>query len=352
MPTFASQYLREAARRIFVATGAGSEEAEAVAASLVNANLVGHDSHGVIRIPQYLGAVESGSTALGAQVEVVAETAASACLDGHWGFGQPAAYRATEIGLAKARRCGVAAVTVRRANHMGRMGEYVEAVARQGAIGLLFCNMHGTGACTVPWGGREPRLGTNPVAAGMPRPPDGALVLDMTTSAVAEGKVRVLRNRGEQTPEGWILDGCGRPTTDPAAFYDPDHRGSLLPFGGPAGHKGYGLNVVVDLLAGALSGAGTTGGRGGRQGNAIFLLVVDVAQFVPLEDFAAAVDEFEAFVKSSAPAPGYGEVLMPGEMEVREAERRGAAGIFVEDETWAQVVECAGRVGARLPDEG
>jgi len=203
----------------------------------------------------------------------------------------------------------------------------------------------------VPWGGLEPRLGTNPVAAGLPRPPEGALVLDMTTSAVAEGKVRVLRNRGEQTPEGWILDGRGQPTTDPAAFYDPDHRGSLLPFGGRAGHKGYGLNVVVDLLAGALSGAGTTGGRGGRPGNAIFLLVVDVAQFVPLEDFAAAVDEFEAFVKSSAPAPGYEEILMPGEVEVRHAERRGATGICVEDETWAQVLECAARVGARLPDE-
>lgn len=352
MPTFTDQHLMDVTRRIFVAAGARRDEAQAVAASLVNSNLVGHDSHGVIRIPQYLEAVESGRTRIGAPVEVLEQTPASASLDGHWGFGQPAAYRAAEIGLAKARQCGVAAVTVRRANHMGRMGEYVEALARQGAIGLLFCNIHGAGSCTVPWGGREPRLGTNPVSAGIPRPPDGALVLDMATSAVAEGKVRVQRNRGEPTPPGWILDSDGAPTTDPAEFYHPDHRGSLLPFGGRAGHKAYGLGVVVDLLAGALSGAGTTNGQGRRFGNAIFLLVVDVAQFVPLEEFGAAIDEFEAFVKSSAPAPGYDEILMPGDPEARWAGMRASTGICVDDETWAQIAACAERVGAHLPAAG
>lgn len=355
MPTFSHRYLLETARRILAAVGAGPEETEAVAASLVNANLMGHDSHGIIRLPQYLESIGNGSTVVGVSVEVVAETPASACLDGHWGFGQPAAYRAAEIAAIKARQGGVAAVTVRRANHMGRMGEYVEAVARQGVIGLLFCNIHGTAACTVPWGGMDPRLGTNPVAAGLPRlgpgrSQGGAVVLDMATSAVAEGKVRVRRNRGEPVPEGWILDGDGQSTTDPAAFYDPEDRGSLLPFGGRAGHKGYGLSVVVDLLAGALSGAGTTRGRGGRFGNAIFLLAVDVVQFVPLEDFTAAVEEFAAFLKSSAPAPGYDEILMPGEVELRYAEQRRATGIHVEDQTWAQVAECADRVGAVLPD--
>jgi len=350
MPTFSRQHLEEAARRIFAAAGCGPAEAGIMARSLVRANLVGHDSHGVIRIPQYLESVARGRAVPGASADVLAETPASACLDGNWGFGQPIAHRATQIGVTKAKQCGVAAVTVRRANHMGRMGEYVEAAAAQGAIGLLFCNIHGTAACTVPWGGREPRLGTNPVAASLPRPPGWSLVLDMATSAVAEGKVRVLRNRGERTPVGWILDGEGRPTTDPEAFYEAGNHGSLLPFGGGAGHKGYGLSVVVDLLAGALSGAGATSGRDGRFGNAIFLLVLDVAQFVPLDEFARAVSQFEAFLKSSAPAPGYREVLVPGEVEQRCAEARGAAGIYVEEETWAQVLAGAERVGARLPD--
>ncbi|MFC1525201.1 Ldh family oxidoreductase [Candidatus Latescibacterota bacterium] len=348
MPTHSFDYLLEATRQIFVAAGATPAEAEAVASGLVRANLVGHDSHGIIRIPQYLASLQQGDIVAGGEVEVVAQTPATAVLDGHWGFGQPIAYRAARMGVDKARDHGVSAITVRRSNHMGRMGEYVESVAQQGAIGLLFCNMHGSGACVVPWGGSSPRLGTNPLAVGIPRTDGGALVLDMTTSVVAEGKVRVLRNRGEAVPEGWILDGDGRPSTDPMDFYSPDKRGSLLPFGGEAGHKGYGLNVVIDLLAGALSGASTTGGREARQGNAVFLLVVDISQFVPPEDFHAAVDEFEDFVKSSAPAPGYDQILMPGDPEVRQSERRGAEGIYVEDETWAQVVGCAAELGVEL----
>jgi uncharacterized oxidoreductase len=232
---------------------------------------------------------------------------------------------------------------VRHANHIGRLGRYVEQVARQEMIGALFVNMHGGGVIVVPWGGRQARLGTNPLAVGVPTAGGQPLVLDMTTSVVAEGKVRVLRNRGEGVPEGWVVDAEGRPTEDPAAFYGPP-RGSLLPFGGAAGHKGYGLNLVVELLGGALSGAGCAG-QSRRNGNGALLLVLDISHFVPLEDFYQEMEEFAAFVKSSPRAAGFDEILLPGEMEARQRRRREREGIFVEEETWQQIVACGRRFG-------
>ena len=208
------------------------------------------------------------------------QTAAAAVLDGHWGFGQVVMNQAVEMGLERAGNCGVAAITVKNSNHIGRLGSYVERVAEANMIGLLCANSHGGGASVAPWGGIAGRLGTNPLAGGWPDGEGGALVLDITTSVVAEGKVRVKRNRGEPVPEGWIIDAAGQPSTDPADFYD-EPRGSLLPFGGVMGHKGYGLGVVVELLGGALSGAGCARGRKARIGNGCFLLVIDIGRFQP-----------------------------------------------------------------------
>ena len=170
-------------------------------------------------------------------------------------------------------------------------------------IGLLCANSHGGGASVAPWGGIAGRLGTNPLAGGWPDGEGGALVLDITTSVVAEGKVRVKRNRGEPVPEGWIIDAAGRPSTDPADFYD-EPRGSLLPFGGVMGHKGYGLGVVVELLGGALSGAGCARGRKARIGNGCFLLVIDIGRFQPLAEYAAQVRAFAAYLRASPKAAG------------------------------------------------
>jgi len=269
---------------------------------------------------------------------VVEETPASAVVDGNRGFGQVGAAQMAAVGLEKARRSGVVGVTLRRANHLGRLGSYVEELARQGAIGMMFVNTHGGNGCVAPWGGRAPRLGTNPLAVGIPRQGE-PLVLDMTTSMVAEGKVRVLRNRGEQAPEGWLLDAEGAPTRQPQAFYD---GGTILPFGG---HKGYGLGVVVDLLAGALSGDGCTGNPQAQFGNGAFLMVLDAAQFMPLEGFCQQVEELAAFIKSCPLMPGYQEILMPGEVEVRQREKRDAEGIFIEEETWGQIKAWGRKLG-------
>jgi len=348
MPVFKPEYLVDVGSQIFAAVGSPPEEARIVAGLLVEANLVGHDSHGIIRIPQYMGSIEQGEIVPGAEVEIVRETAVAAVLDGHWGYGQMVGSRAAEMGLAKAREAGLAAITIRNSNHVARLGSYVDEIARQEMIGMLFTNAHGGGASVVPWGGTRGRLGTNPLAVGIPRSSGEPLVLDMTTSVVAEGKVRVKRNRGEQTPDGWIVDIEGRPTNDPNAFYGPP-RGGILPFGGIAGHKGYGLGVAVDLLAGALSGAGCTG-SGTRIGNAALLMVLNVAQFTPLETYYQQVDDFIDFVRSSPTAEGFDEILMPGEIELRQKEQRQKEGIFVEEETWRQVVECGRKQGAVIEE--
>ena len=346
MPAFAPDRLEGTSRRLLMAAGATAQEAECVAGRLVESNLMGHHSHGVIRLPQYLAAIERGEIVPGADFEIVSETAASAVLDGHWGFGQLIATRAVGIAVEKARSTGVAAVTIRRANHIGRLGSYVEEVAGHGMIGMLFCNAHGAGVGVAPWGGRSARIATNPIAAAVPMRTTGEtasgrsmMVLDMTTSVVAEGRVRVKRNRGEPTPEGWILDAEGKPTTNPDDFYGPP-RGSILPFGGSqSGYKGYGLGVVVDLLAGALSGAGTTRKPGARVGNAALLIVVDIEQFAPREEFAQSVCELADFVKSSALMDGFEEIVLPGELEQRQMASSSNAGVFIEDETWKQITD-------------
>lgn len=346
MPVFAPDELIAAGTRLFGAAGASGEDAFQVATLLVEANRTGHDSHGVIRIPQYLAEIENGLLDPKAVPQVTDETLVTAVVEGNRCFGQVAASRMVAVGLTKARQHGVAGVTLRGANHIGRLGSYVEELARQGAIGLLFVNTHGSAGCVVPWGGREPRLGTNPLAVGIPRAGADPLVLDMTTSMVAEGKVRVLRNRGALAPEGWLLDAQGRPTCDPQTLYQTP-RGSILPFGG---HKGYGLGVVVDLLAGALSGDGCTGNLNVPFGNGAFLLVLDVAQFLPLEDFCQEVDELSAFIKSSALLPGFEEILMPGEVEARQRARRDAEGLFIEEETWSQIRAWGQQLGVPVPE--
>ena len=346
MPVFSIEHLRQVGAAIFAAAGAPPAAADVVAKLLADANAVGHDSHGVIRIPQYISTIEKGEIVPHVEVEVVRQTAAAAVLDGHWGFGQVVMNQAVEMGLERAGNCGVAAITVKNANHIGRLGSYVEHIAEANMIGLLCANSHG-GASVAPWGGIAGRLGTNPLAGGWPDGEGGALVLDITTSVVAEGKVRVKRNRGEPVPEGWIIDATGQPSTDPADFYD-EPRGNLLPFGGLMGYKGYGLGVVVELLGGALSGAGCARGRKARIGNGCFLLVIDIGRFQPFAEYAAQVRAFADYLRASPKAEGVDAILLPGELEKQERQRR-QSGVTVEEKTWRQILDCAQRVGAVLP---
>lgn len=341
MEPLAADRLETLGARIFAALGVPDEDASWVARLLVRANLRGHDSHGVIRVPQYVGSIRKGETNPHPAIRVLAETPTTAIVDGDLGLGQVVARRATEVALGKAARLGLAAVAVRRSNHIGRLADYAELAAAQGFVGLVWTNAP-TAPSVVPFGGLDRRLSTNPLAVAVPGPGGGvAISVDMATSIVAEGKVRVKRNRKEPLPAGWAIDPAGRPVTDSEGFYGPPRAG-LLPAGG---HKGTALGLIVEVLGGILSGEGAIGDRTGPVHNGTFLVLIEVARFLPLVDFTGQVADLVRWVKSSGRAPGVAEVLIPGEPEARSEAHRRAHGIPVEAETWRQIEEIAAELG-------
>lgn len=341
MPTIAADRLERLTARIFAALGAPEADARWIATLLLRANLRGHDSHGVIRIPQYVGAARKGEANPKPDIRVLLDTPTTAVVDGDGGFGQVVARRATEVALDKAGRQGLGAVGVRDSYHIGRLADYVELAAERGFVGLIWTNAP-TAQSVVPHGGLGRRLSTNPLGVAVPGPNGTvALSVDLATSIVAEGKVRVKRNRKEPLPEGWAIDAGGRPVTDSQNFYGPPRAG-LLPM---AGHKGTALALVVEVLGGILSGTGAIGPATGPVRNGVFLLLVQVERFLPLAEFTRQATDLVAWIKSAEPAPGIAEVMVPGEPEARlEAERR-AKGIPVEDETWRQIEAIRAELG-------
>jgi uncharacterized oxidoreductase len=341
MPIVKAEDLEARTARIFTARGVPPADAAWVATLLVRANLRGHDSHGVIRVAQYVASMEKGETNPTPQIRVLSETPTTAMIDGDQGFGQVVARRGMELAIARARASGLTAVTLQNTNHLGRLADYVELAALAGLVGLMWVNAP-LSLGVAPWGGAARRLGTNPHAVGVPGPDGAAMLLDFATSVVAEGKMRVKFNRKEQAPPGWMLDADGYPSTDPPKFYGPP-KGSLITMGE---HKGFGLSLAVEILAGILSGTGAAQEKAGPVRNGTMMLVIDPQRFLPLESFHRQVAELFAWVKSAPLAQGSKGIMIPGEPEARtEAERR-ANGIFVEDETWAQI-EAAEHGGKR-----
>jgi uncharacterized oxidoreductase len=231
-------------------------------------------------------------------------------------------------------------VITRRCNHVGRLGAYVQLAAEEGMVALATCNSPIHGHYVLPWGGREGRLGTNPIAYAVPT---GGLplVADFSTSVAPEGKIRFYRNERKTVPDGWILDALGRATNDPDAFYGPP-RGGILPLGASAGHKGFALGLLVEVLGSALSGTSSQDPQG--FGNGLCFIVVDPSAFCPLDQFRRLMDESVAYIKSSPPAPGFDEVLVPGELEFRTLLNRKKEGIPID----AATVEAMREHGERL----
>lgn len=349
MPNFTAQRLEEMAAEVFIAAGVPDGEARTVAQSLTLANLVGHDSHGIMRVPQYIQMIQQGTIVPGAPTEVVMDTPQLAAIDGHWNFGMVVARRAMEMAIHKAEEHGVAVVSVRQLNHIARVGEYPEMAALRGFVGLAMSNSHGAGQQVAPYGGTARKLAPNVIAAAFPTGREFPVLIDITTSTLPEGKVRLYLNRGEPLPPGSVIDDQGHPTTDPAAYYGPP-PGALLPMGGYFAHKGYALTLMADIFAGAFSGAGCTREGATRAGNPLFLLVVDPARFRPLEDFEKEVSNLIDYVKDSPKVEGCDEILVPGEHGFQTKQRRLKEGIPVEDETWSQIVEVAEKLGIHFPE--
>ena len=350
MPIFNVEKLKGACAQVFEGAGLGAEEAQQIAHSLVLANLMGHDSHGVIRVVQYVQAHRDGRVKAGKEIEMIREADASAVVDGGWGFGQTVCHQAMALAMEKAKQRSVAVVELFNSSHIGRLGEYVEVAAEADMIGIVMCNNHGGGILQHPFGGIDARMSPNPIAVGIPTGGDFPIVADLTTSVVAEGKIRVKRNLGESLPEGWVIDGDGNPTTDPAEFYGPP-RGAILPFGGISAHKGYALSIVVDVLSGALGGGGCTREGGSSGGNGVFIMALDIGAFVGRDQFRDEMGSFVEFLKSSRLMPGFEEILMPGEMEARLRQKKEAEGAFIDDETWRQIRETGSEVGVTLDME-
>jgi uncharacterized oxidoreductase len=339
MPTFQDSRLRRIAAGILAGAGATTEEATVVSNALVDANLEGHDSHGIVRIPEYVEWMEQGLISNGAHIRVLRETEAFAVIDGNWGWGQVVGRQAMEVAIQKAMKVGVGTVSVRRCSHLGRAGDYALMAAQRGMAAIMLVNLHGAGKLVAPWGGRERRLSANPIALSVPRSSGVPILVDISTCAIAAGKVRVALHSKKSLPENCIVDAEGHPATNPADFYGPP-EGALLPFGG---HKGYALALLADILAGGLSGAGCSHPDVTRVGNSFLAVVLDIPQFRDRKAFDTDVNQLVEYVKSSKLAPGFTEIRIPGEPERKERAHRQKHGIPVADETWRQICETAHR---------
>ena len=350
--------LRAFVSAIFERAGTSAEEAGRIARYLVEANLAGHDSHGVVRVPRYVQWLKEGKVIAGVTPEVVVDTPVIAVVDGRYGFGQTVTPIAVQIGIDKAKAMGLSAVALRNSGHLGRAGDWAEMAAEAGLISIHYVNVQGS-LLVAPFGGVDRRLSTAPYAMGVPLP-DQPLILDFATSQVAEGKVLVASRGGKSLPADALIRPDGTLSGDPATLYgdSPDRNpeygeGAIRTFGL---HKGSGLAFMCEILAGALTGNGTCGPREGARGRITngmmsFYLRPDV--IAPVEEFAARAERFIAFYKSSRPAEPGGEVLIPGEPEARARAERSRNGIPLPDDTWGSIVATARSLGlddAAIPE--
>ncbi|MCE5264319.1 MAG: Ldh family oxidoreductase [Deltaproteobacteria bacterium] len=328
-----AQELQELATAIFKAAGATAENAEGVVSSLISANLAGHDSHGVMRIPSYVEDIHNGRIRPAAAPFVTRERPAAAIIDCAATFGQLGARLTAETAVRKTREAGMGGAALFRANHTGRIGEWAELGASQGMITLVTASGPFV-RLVAPFGGRDRSLGTNPIAWAVPRPGGRPpILLDFATSAAAQGKLMVARAKHETVPPGWILDAEGRSTTDVEDYFG---GGVLLPF---AGHKGYALSVIVELMAVGLSGGDAVPKT--ERGSCLFVACFDPGAFRPEELFGESVERVAGRLKAVKPAAGFDEVLLPGEPEARAREERLRQGIPLPDDTWKAICRVA-----------
>jgi uncharacterized oxidoreductase len=301
----------------------------------------------VVRFTEYVNLVRKGLIHPGAEITVEHDMGAMAVLNAHLTWGQSGARRAMELAAEKAAQHAVGVVVVRDCPHVGRLGEYVEMAARRDMIGYTVVNSHGGGGVVAPWGGTEGRFTPNPIAFAAPSGEEWPMLMDITTSAVPEGKVRIARHRGQQLPPDCILDADGNASTDPNALYGPP-LGALLPLGGAMGHKGYALAVMTEVLAGVLSEAGASGEETPTKGNGVFFQAINIRAFTSLEDFIARMRTMIGYVKSARRRPGVDEILFPGEPEYRTMQKRLKDGIPVEDSVWAEIRAAAQELGVEV----
>ncbi|MBV9075849.1 MAG: malate/lactate/ureidoglycolate dehydrogenase [Methylobacteriaceae bacterium] len=327
---------------IFAAAGCSGAEAARIADGLVGANLTGHESHGVARVPRYLEWLRTGEVEADQTAEVVSDAGGLAVIDGRYGFGATVGREAVEFGITRAQETGSAIVGLRRAGHLGRIGQWAERAAEAGLVSIHLVNVAGS-TLVAPFGGVDRRFSTAPIAFGFPVPDEPPVILDFATSLVAEGKVLVASQGGKALPDGSLIDPDGRLSSDPTTLYGAlapggprDHRRGLGAIRTMGDHKGSGLALMCELVAGALTGSGCAGPpRGQRFANGMVSIYLAPASFGSTEEFETETREFLDFVRASRPAEPGGAVLLPGEPERHTRSERLRHGIPLSAETWA-----------------
>jgi LDH2 family malate/lactate/ureidoglycolate dehydrogenase len=347
-PRIAPDLLREFGVRVLARLGVPGDDAELVADSLVQADLWGHQSHGLLRLPWYTARLRSGAMRAVTEPEVLTDSGPLVVWDGRDGVGQVLADRARQAAVDRARAYGVGVVGVRNSNHFGTAMYFTRRAARDGCVAILTTN---ASPAMAPWGGREKRLGTNPWSIAAPGPDGTVVAVDIANTAVARGKIYLAKNRGEPIPKGWALSADGAQTTDPAEGV----LGVLLPM---AGHKGYAITFLMDVLSGALTGSSVGTGVHGpyeaeeRSGCGHLFLALDPAAFGDRAGYEARVRQLIDEVKDVPLAEGFDEVFYPGEVEDRaEAANRAAGGVLLAEESLGHLRGLAAEAGVPFPAE-
>jgi uncharacterized oxidoreductase len=342
MPLFQKDSLGKAIETVVRAGGSDAREARIVAENLVTANLTGHDSHGVGMIPRYIDSLLEGGLVVNRHPKIMFDGGAMISLDGQQGYGQVIGLEAMEIGIARAQQHGMCVMGLGRAHHLCRIGEWAEQAVAAGLISLHFTNVISR-SIVAPFAGADARFGTNPMTVGIPIPNEPPFILDMATSAVAQGKIRVAHNKGEKVSSDWLIDDEGNPTTDPKfAVIQP--FGALRTFGL---HKGYGLAVVCELLGGALTGGGTwhSDDRSKKRvWNGMLTILIDPKRMGTADVFGTETTAFLESLRKSPVAPGFDKVRIAGEPERETRAKRERDGISVDEITWEEIVAA----GAKL----
>lgn len=338
MPKVDHRDLQRFCEQLLTAGGITPSDAEFVAALLVKAELRGYAGHGVTRISQYLAFVKNKTYDLTAKPEIIREGKVTAVIDAKHCIGQVAAHMAIELAIRKAKEHGAGIVCLRRAGHTGRLADYMEMAAIEGLIGMGAVSVGS--ATTTLYGGMQAITGTNPMAFGIPARGGKQIILDFATASMSMGEIQKRVARKQPIPDGALLDGHGNPTNDFKTFRGPP-RGVFLPFGG---YKGSGVALITEILGGLLSGNGLGQqwwNNGGHGVNGVFLQAFAVEEFQELNGFYDKVDELIAFIKSAKCAPGFGEILLPGESGRRREAEQKSAGVAIDDRTWSELTELA-----------
>jgi len=339
MIQFTPTHLNRVVQAIFCAAGAKEQDAVQIADILVANHMAGHDSHGILRIPEYLQSIVDGEINPSADPEILQETPTSAVVKGNWSFGQVAGNFATDIAIQKALEMGVCAVSIVQAAHTGRLAVFTERAAAKGVVMFMTIGTVDR-PMTAPYGGAAPLLGTNPIAITLPNQHGPHVTLDFATSAIAAGKIKVAKAKHEALPPNCLLDKNGDPTTDPNDFFD---GGFMMPFGG---HKGYALAVIAELMSGPLVGSEYYPAVTQRSG--VFIFALKASLFQPMEKYDEALQKSLKKIKAIPPAKGFSEVLLPGEPESKMNTQRLQEGIPIPTDTWQAVRKAGLTVGVDI----